>query len=64
MNFQMIPGGQKIIIEETPQFKDFLQKHQILLEKVFQEKSDIEKEREALAVNKEQVDSYNKLLSR
>ena len=23
MNFQMIPGGQKISIEETPQFKDF-----------------------------------------
>ena len=65
MNFQMIPGGQKISIEETPQFQDLLQKHQILLEKDFQEKLDeIEQEREALAASKEQVDSYNKLLSR
>ena len=63
MNFQMIPGGQKISIEETPQFQDLLQKHQILLEKDFQEKLDeIEQEREALAASKEQVDSYNKLL--
>ena len=61
----MIPGGQKISIEETPQFQDLLQKHQILLEKDFQEKLDeIEQEREALAASKEQVDSYNKLLSR
>ena len=59
----MIPGGQKISIEETPQFQDLLQKHQILLEKDFQEKLDeIEQEREALAASKEQVDSYNKLL--
>ena len=46
-------------------FQDLLQKHQILLEKDFQEKLDeIEQEREALAASKEQVDSYNKLLSR
>ena len=30
MNFQMIPGGQKIKIEDTPEFKTLLQKHQIL----------------------------------
>ena len=63
MNFQMIPGGQKINIEETPQFQTLLQKHQILLEKDFNEKlTEIEKEREAIQASKEQVDSYNKLL--
>lgn len=63
MNFQMIPGGQKINIEETPQFQTLLQKHQILLEKDFNEKlNEIEREREAIQASKEQVDSYNKLL--
>ena len=59
----MIPGGQKINIEETPQFQTLLQKHQILLEKDFNEKlNEIEREREAIQASKEQVDSYNKLL--
>ena len=63
MNFQMIPGGQKIKIEDTPEFKTLLQKHQILLEKDFNEKlSDLEKEKELIQISKEQVDSYNSLL--
>ena len=37
MKFQMIPGGQKIKIEDTPEFKTLLQKHQILLQKDFNE---------------------------
>ena len=63
MNFQMIPGGQKINIEETPQFQTLLQKHQILLEQDFNEKlNEIEKEREALQASKEQEGSCYKLL--
>ena len=63
MNFQMIPGGQKIKIEDTPEFKTLLQKHQILLQKDFNEKlSDLEKEKELIQISKEQVDSYNNLL--
>ena len=63
MNFQMIPGGQKIKIEDTPEFKTLLQKHQILLQKDFNEKlNDLEKEKELIQISKEQVDSYNNLL--
>ena len=63
MNFQLIPGGQKIKIEDTPEFKTLLQKHQILLQKDFNEKlSDLEKEKELIQISKEQVDSYNILL--
>ena len=63
MNFQMIPGGQKIKIEDTPEFKTLLQKHQILLQKDFNEKlNDLEKEKELIQISKEQVDSYNTLL--
>jgi kinesin family protein 3/17 len=63
MNFQMIPGGQKVKIEDTPEFKTLLQKHQILLEKDFNEKlNDLEKEKELIQISKEQVDSYNHLL--
>jgi kinesin family protein 3/17 len=63
MSFQMIPGGQKIKIEDTPEFKTLLQKHQILLQKDFNEKlSDLEKEKELMQISKEQVDSYNVLL--
>jgi kinesin family protein 3/17 len=63
MSFQMIPGGQKIKIEDTPEFKTLLQKHQILLQKDFNEKlSDLEKEKELIQISKEQVDSYNVLL--
>ena len=59
----MIPGGQKIKIEDTPEFKTLLQKHQILLQKDFNEKlSDLEKEKELIQISKEQVDSYNVLL--
>ena len=65
MNFQMIPGGKKIKIEDTPEFKTLLQKHQILLEKDFNEKlNDLEKEKELIAISKEQVDSYNSLLQK
>ena len=63
MSFQMIPGGQNIKIEDTPEFKTLLQKHQILLQKDFNEKlSDLEKEKELIQISKEQVDSYNVLL--
>ena len=63
MNFQMIPGGQKVKIEDTPEFKTLLQKHQILLQKDFNEKlNDLEKEKELIQISKEQVDSYNSLL--
>ena len=63
MNFQLIPGGKKIKIEDTPEFKTLLQKHQILLQKDFNEKlSDLEKEKELIQISKEQVDSYNILL--
>ena len=63
MNFQMIPGGQKIKIEDTPEFKTLLQKHQILLQKDFNEKlNDLEKKKELIQISKEQVDSYNTLL--
>ena len=63
MNFQMIPGGQKVKIEDTPEFKTLLQKHQILLQKDFNEKlNDLEKEKELIQISKEQVDSYNILL--
>ena len=63
MNFQLIPGGQKIKIEDTPEFKTLLQKHQILLQKDFNEKlNDLEKEKELIQISKEQVDSYNILL--
>ena len=59
----MSPGGQKIKIEDTPEFKTLLQKHQILLQKDFNEKlSDLEKEKELIQISKEQVDSYNVLL--
>ena len=65
MKFQMIPGGQKIKIEDTPEFKTLLQKHQILLEKDFNEKlNDLEKEKELIQISKEQVDSYNDLLNK
>ena len=65
MKFQMIPGGQKIKIEDTPEFKTLLQKHQILLQKDFNEKlSDLEKEKELIQISKEQVDSYNDLLNK
>ena len=65
MKFQMIPGGQKIKIEDTPEFKTLLQKHQILLEKDFNEKlNDLEKEKELIQISKEQVDSYNDLLKK
>ena len=65
MNFQMIRGGQKIKIEDTPEFKTLLQKHQILLQKDFNEKlSDLEKEKELIQISKEQVDSYNILLNK
>ena len=54
MSFQMIPGGQKIKIEDTPEFKTLLQKHQILLQKDFNEKlSDLEKEKELIQISKE-----------
>ena len=63
MNFQLIPGGKKIKIEDTPEFKTLLQKHQILLQKDFNEKlNDLEKEKELIQISKEQVDSYNILL--
>lgn len=63
MNFQMIPGGQKVSIEDTPQFQTLLQKHQILLEKSFEEKLfEIEKERVEIEESKVQADQYNKLL--
>ena len=63
MSFQMIPGGQKVKIEDTPEFKTLLQKHQILLEKDFNEKLiDLEKEKELIQISKDQVDSYNTLL--
>ena len=65
MKFQMIPGGQKIKIEDTPEFKTLLQKHQILLQKDFNEKlNDLEKEKELIQISKEQVDSYNDLLNK
>ena len=63
MNFQMIPGGKKVKIEDTPEFKNLLEKHQILLQKDFNEKlSDLEKEKELIQISKEQVDSYSNLL--
>ena len=65
MKFQMIPGGQKVKIEDTPEFKTLLQKHQILLQKDFNEKlNDLEKEKELIQISKEQVDSYNDLLNK
>ena len=65
MKFQMIQGGQKIKIEDTPEFKTLLQKHQILLQKDFNEKlNDLEKEKELIQISKEQVDSYNDLLNK
>ena len=65
MKFQMIPGGQKIKIEDTPEFKTLLQKHQILLQKDFNEKlNDLEKEKELIQKSKQQVDSYNDLLNK
>ena len=63
MNFQLIPGGTKINIEDTPQFQTLLKKNIILLEKDFNEKlSEIEQERKEIQASKEQVDSYNKLI--
>jgi len=63
MKFQMIQGGQKIKIEDTPEFKTLIQKHQILLQKDFNEKlNDLEKKKELIQISKEQVDSYNTLL--
>lgn len=48
----MIPGGQKIKIEDTPQFKTLLQKYQILLEKDFNEKLNVlERERKRAYTN-------------
>ena len=65
MKFQMIPGGQKIKIEDTPEFKTLLQKHQILLQKDFNEKlNDLEREKELIQISKEQVNSYNDLLKK
>ena len=65
MNFQMIPGGKKVKIEDTPEFKNLLEKHQILLQKDFNEKlNDLEKEKELIQISKEQVDSYSSLLNK
>jgi hypothetical protein len=65
MKFQMIQGGQKVKIEDTPEFKTLIQKHQILLQKDFNEKlNDLEKEKELIQISKEQVDSYNDLLNK
>ena len=65
MKFQMIQGGQKVKIEDTPEFKTLIQKHQILLQKDFNEKlNDLEKEKELMQISKEQVDSYNDLLNK
>ena len=63
MNLQMIKGGEKISIEETPQFKNALLEKQCLLEKDFEQKLlEIEKEREQIEDSKSQVEAYNKLL--
>ena len=63
MNLQMIKGGEKISIEETPQFKNALQEKKYMLEKDFEQKLlEIEKEREQIEDSKSQVEAYNKLL--
>mgnify|MGYP003571315751 CR=1 FL=1 len=63
MNLQMIKGGEKISIEETPQFKNALEEKKYLLEKDFEQKLlEIEKEREQIEDSKSQVEAYNKLL--
>ena len=63
MNLQMIKGGEKISIEETPQFKNALQEKKCMLEKDFEQKLlEIEKEREQIEDSKSQVEAYNKLL--
>ena len=65
MNLQMIKGGEKICIEETPQFKNALEEKKYLLEKNFEQKLlEIEKEREQIEDSKSQVEAYNKLLYR
>ena len=65
MNLQMIKGGEKISIEETPQFKNALEEKKFLLEKDFEQKLlEIEKEREQIEDSKSQVEAYNKLLYR
>jgi len=63
MNLQMIKGGEKISIEETPQFKSALEEKKFMLEKDFEQKLlEIEKEREQIEDSKSQVEAYNKLL--
>ena len=63
MNLQMIKGGEKISIEETPQFKNALEEKKFMLEKDFEQKLlEIEKEREQIEDSKSQVEAYNKLL--
>ena len=63
MNLQMIKGGEKISIEETPQFKNALEEKKYMLEKDFEQKLlEIEKEREQIEDSKSQVEAYNKLL--
>ena len=65
MNLQMIKGGEKISIEETPQFKNALEEKKYMLEKDFEQKLlEIEKEREQIEDSKSQVEAYNKLLYR
>ena len=65
MNLQMIKGGEKICIEETPQFKNALEEKKYILEKNFEQKLlEIEKEREQIEDSKSQVEAYNKLLYR
>ena len=63
MSLQMIKGGEKISIEETPQFKNALEEKKYMLEKDFEQKLlEIEKEREQIEDSKSQVEAYNKLL--
>ena len=63
MNLQMIKGGEKISIEETPQFINALQEKKNMLEKDFEQRLlEIEKEREQIEDSKSQVEAYNKLL--
>ncbi|MCQ2818927.1 MAG: hypothetical protein MJ252_16805 [archaeon] len=57
MNFQLIQGGEKIKIEEMPEFQTLLKKHQILFEKNFTE----EKQKEIKLVNNQQIDIMNSL---
>ena len=63
MNLQMIKGGEKISIEETPQFKNALEEKKFMLDKDFEQKLlEIEKEKEQIEDSKCQVEAYNKLL--